>query len=169
MGGGGGGQIMQKQWHSPRSCIHTMSNCFPLYYWHYPYELQTGAFLANGRGGRKTTLWSVQNRFFDKKLVISCLPTNLTRWFERSFIQNTAVIVLRKGFWTLCEYILRKLVRKMCPGGDVVERWGELRPPLSWFLEWPLECAWHNVKLDVLILTNAVWWASHNHHFKNLV
>ena len=41
--------------------------------------LSTGAILAMGRGGRKTTLWPVQKEFFDKKLVILCLQTNITR------------------------------------------------------------------------------------------
>ena len=31
------------------------------------------------------------------------------------------------------------------------------------------QCVWHNVKLDVLTLIHALWWASHSHHFENLV
>ena len=38
-----------------------------------------GAMLAMGRGGRETTLWPVQKEFFDKKLAIFGLQTNLKR------------------------------------------------------------------------------------------
>ena len=70
-----------------------------------------------GRGGRKTTLWSEQNEFFDKKKVVSWLQTNLTRWFKGSLAQNTAVQVkysnrvLWRGFWSCCEYKMRKTCR----------------------------------------------------------
>ena len=71
-----------------------------------------GAILANGRGGRKTTLWTEQNKFFVKKFVILCLQTNLTQWFNWSFWIKTAGRVLWSGYWTYCEYKLRKMVRK---------------------------------------------------------
>ena len=72
--------------------------------------------------------------FFDKKVVILCLQTNLTQWFHRSFVHNTADKVLWRGFWTVSEYKLRNMVRKRLK----VLRWWKLRPPLGRFLEWPL-------------------------------
>ena len=40
----------------------------------------TGAILANGRSGRETTLCTEQKEFFDKKLAILCLQTNLMQF-----------------------------------------------------------------------------------------
>ena len=71
--------------------------------------VRPGAVLAIGRGGRETTLWSVQTEFFDQKMMISCLQTNLILWLKRS--------LLWRHFWTLCEYKLRKMVRKTCWDG----------------------------------------------------
>ena len=38
------------------------------------------------------------------------------RFFTQNFVHNTANIVLWRGFWNLCEYKLRKMVRKTCWG-----------------------------------------------------
>ena len=90
--------------------------------------------LAMGRCGHKTTLWSVQNDFFDKIMVISCLETNLTRWYKRILEQNTASKVLWIGFRTLCEYINWDRWSDNCV---VVEHIWELRLPLSQYLKCP--------------------------------
>ena len=85
----------------------------------------TGAILASGRSGRKTTLWTEQKGSFDKETVILCLSTNLTQWFERSLVQNTAYKVLWTGFWTLFENKLREMVRKTC---RLVTLWNSAQP-----------------------------------------
>ena len=94
------------------------------------------AILAIGRGGPETTLWvwPIQKELVDKKLVILCLQINLTWWIKLSFVQNTVDNTLWRGFWTLCEYKLRKVVSTTCWGVTL----RELCPPLSRFLEWPL-------------------------------
>ena len=48
--------------------------------------------------------------------------------FKPTLVQNSAAKALWSGFWG--EKDGQKYV--------VVEHVGELRPPLSWFLEWPL-------------------------------
>ena len=40
----------------------------------------SGAILA------MATLWFEQNEFLDQKIVISCLQTNLTQWFNLSLV-----------------------------------------------------------------------------------
>ena len=51
-----------------------------------------------------------------QRSIILCLQTNLTRWIKWSFVQNTADEAPWTGFWTLCEYKLRKMVNKRCWG-----------------------------------------------------
>ena len=97
----------------------------------YPIQLPSSTslhILAMGRGGREATLWAVQNDFLDKIMVISCLETNLTRWYMRISEQNTASKVLWIGFRTLCEYKLRKMVRKSCCSGTYLGITPTLKP-----------------------------------------
>ena len=98
------------------------------------WNMPPGAILANGRGGRETTLWTSQKYFFNMKIVIFCFQTNGTRCLTWSFVQNTADKVLWGGYWTLSEYKLRKTVRKRVEA----QHSENLRPPFCWFLEWPL-------------------------------
>ena len=74
----------------------------------------SGAILAMGRSSCETTLWSVQNEFFLHKMVIICIQTNITQLCKRSLVQNTAGKAPWRGFWTLCEHRLRKIVGKTC-------------------------------------------------------
>ena len=46
-------------------------------------------------------------------LVVLCHRSNLTRWIEHSFVQNTADNALWRGFWTLQQKQLRKKLRSL--------------------------------------------------------
>ena len=56
----------------------------------YIIHTTAGAILAMGRRGRETTLWPVQEEFFDNKFFILWLQTNLWQLINRSFVQDTA-------------------------------------------------------------------------------
>ena len=73
---------------------------------------KAGAILPNSRGDCENTHWTEQIDFFDKKIVILLLQINNVQSFKQSFVQNTADKVLWRGYWTLYEYNLRKMVRR---------------------------------------------------------
>ena len=88
----------------------------------------SGAILAIGRGGRKTTLWLVKKRTFWQKIVISCLQINLAWWIKRSSEQNTAHKAFWRGFRTPRWWKLRKMGSKTWRGVTLSGITPTLRP-----------------------------------------
>ena len=69
-------------------------------------KLGTSSGTIPARVARPSFLWQK----------ILCLLTNLSWWFKRGFVQNTAGEVLWRSLWSLCEYKLRNIVWKKCWG-----------------------------------------------------
>ena len=89
-----------------------------------------GAILANGRGGRETTLWTEQKQIFNKKLVIFCLQINKTQWFSGVLYMIQQMKVFEEASRLFVSINWARWSEKRVKA--------ELRPPLRWFLEWPL-------------------------------